>query len=307
VGGDWSTYKEFIDYATGEDFLYAIQGGDPAYGALNWIGANIFGGVYFVNTVCAGLFSWGLLSFCRAQPRPWLALLVAVPYLITVVAMGYTRQGVAVGLVMLGLTSLMKGSLLRFLFWVAVAASFHKSAVILMPLAIFAASKYRFATLIAVAVTGLLLFVLLLQEAVDALFVNYIDAKYDSSGAAIRVAMTALPAAMFLLLYKRFLLSRHQQLFWIWISLLALGFLVLLQISPSSTAVDRVALYWIPLQLFVWSRLPDVLGCYGQRNPIWVAAIAGYSGVILFVWLFFATHAFAWLPYQWYPWVSLWA
>jgi len=90
-------------------------------------------------------------------------------------------------------------------------------------------------------------------------------------------------------------------------SLAALGFVVLLLVSPSSTAVDRVALYWIPLQLFVWSRLPDVLGRFGQRNPLWVTAVFSYSAAVLFVWLFFASHAHAWLPYQFYPWVVLWS
>jgi len=31
------------------------------------------------------------------------------------------------------------------------------------------------------------------------------------------------------------------------------------------------------------------------------------AAAVLFVWLFFAAHAFAWLPYQFYPWVWLWS
>lgn len=306
VGGDWNSYLGHVEDVRGETFTNALENGDPAYVALNWFGANVFGGIYLVNTVCAAVFAWGLISFCRAQPRPWLALLVAVPYLITVVAMGYTRQGVAIGLAMLGLTALMKGSVLRFVFWVAVAATFHKTAVILIPLAVFSVKKNRFLTFIGVIGCGVLLFLLLLLESVDAMVKNYIEAEYDSSGAAIRVAMNALPALAFLLFRKRFRLTPPQLTFWTWISLAALVFVVLLMVSPSSTAVDRIALYWIPLQLFVWSRLPDVLGRHGQRNLVWVTTVVVYSGTVLFVWLFFATHAFAWLPYQWYPWVWLW-
>ena len=47
-------------------------------------------------------------------------------------------------------------------------------------------------------------------------------------------------------------------------------FVVLLVVSPSSTAVDGVALYWIPLQLFVMSRLPNALGLREGKNAIWV-------------------------------------
>jgi len=93
--------------------------------------------------------------------------------------------------------------------------------------------------------------------------------------------------------------------FWTWLSLGALGSVVVLMMSPSSTAVDRLALYWIPLQLFVLSRLPNAIGRPNSLNSIWVYGVVAYSAVVLFVWLFFAIHAGAWLPYQFYPWVWL--
>ena len=80
-------------------------------------------------------------------------------------------------------------------------------------------------------------------------------------------------------------------------ALLALACVGWLMVSPSSTAVDRVALYLIPLQLFVFSRLPDLMGRgRGLRN--WVMAVVAYYTAVLFVWLNFATHSQYWLPYQ---------
>ena len=290
-------------------FLEVISGGtrgDPADALLNWIATNSGLGIYLVNSVSALLFTFGLLVFCRNQPRPWLALTVAVPYLITVVAMGYTRQGVAIGLAMLGLVSLKNQNIVKFLIWIALAASFHKSAVILVPLAVLSTTKNRLATLFLAGVAGVLLFVLLLQEYVDNLINGYINAEYESSGAAIRIAMNALPATLFLLIRKRFHLPPAQQTFWTWMALGALAFIALLYVSPSSTAVDRVALYWIPLQLFVWSRVPDAMGRPGGKNTGWVYAVVAYSATVHFVWLFFATHSGGWLPYQSYLWVWLW-
>ena len=306
VGGDWLNYIGHLTTAAHVSLQTALTQGDPAYSLLNWVSAQSGLGAYLVNSVCAALFTWGLLVFCRTQPRPWLALVVAVPYLITVVAMGYTRQGVAIGLTMLGLVALGQGKVLRFVLWLALAAAFHKSAVILIPLAVLAGTRRRVFTLLWVGVVGALLFTLLLQESVESLSAGYLGAKYESSGAAIRVTMNALPAALFLLLRKRFQLEPAQRTFWTWMALGALAFVVLLKISPSSTAVDRVALYWIPLQLFVLSRLPDALGRQGSKNAGWVFAIVAYSAVVQFVWLVFAQTAFAWLPYQFYPWVWLW-
>jgi hypothetical protein len=306
VGGDWFPYIRHVESAASEMLVETFGHGEPAYSLLNWMAAQSGLGVYLVNSAFAVLFSWGLLAYCRDQPRPWLALVVAVPYLITVVAMGYSRQGVAIGLVMLGLVALANKSALKFVLWVGIAALFHKSAVILVPLAALAGSRRPVMTLFLVAVTAALLFGLLLQEAVDGLVAGYVGTEYDSSGAAIRVAMNAVPAALFLLLRKRFALSPAQRTFWTWMAWGALAFVVLLYVSPSSTAVDRVALYWIPLQLFVWSRVPDAMGRPGGANAFWVYAVVAYSAAVHFVWLFFATHSYLWLPYQFYPWVWLW-
>lgn len=307
VGGDWITYVEHIQAAGYLTLPQALGSGDPAYSLLNWLAARMDLGPYFVNTICAALFAGGLVAFCRAQPRPWLALVVALPYLVTVVAMGYTRQGTAIGLAMLGLVALSNRKILRFVVFVVLAAAFHKSAVILMPLAVLAGTRRKLWMAFWVGLSTLLFYALLLQDSVDALTENYIGAQYDSSGAAIRVAMNALPAALFLWFRKRFVMPSAERTFWTWMSLGALAFIVLLLASPSSTAVDRVALYWIPLQLFILSRLPDALGRPNGRNGVLVRGVIAYSAAVLFVWLVFATHAFAWLPYQFYPWVALWS
>ena len=82
-------------------------------------------------------------------------------------------------------------------------------------------------------------------------------------------------------------------------SLISLGAVAALVLTPSSTAVDRLALYGMPIQLFVWSRLPDVIG--RGRSAVIVFGCVIYSSVVLVTWLLFATHSAYWLPYQLYP------
>ena len=308
VGGDWGSYLLNLEETTYLTFfeLFTSGRGDPADSTIKWIASHSGLGVYFVNSVYGILFSWGLLTFCRIQPRPWLALTVAVPYLVIVVAMGYSRQGVAIGLVMLGLSAIHKNDVFKFVLWLTMAALFHKTAVILIPLALLAGNKRRLLTIFWVAIMGVLLFVLLLQEHIENLMSGYIYDQYDSSGAAIRVAMNALPATLYLFYRNKLQLTAAQNTFWTWMSLGALAFIALLFVSPSSTAVDRIALYWIPLQLFVWSRVPDAIGQLGRKNAGWVYSVILYSAAVQFVWLFFAVHSVYWLPYQFYPWVWLW-
>ena len=307
VGGDWQHYLNHIEWVSGEALSDAFAGGrDPADGILYWMAAKSGLGAYLLNSVYAIFFSLGLVAFCRSQPRPWLALTVAVPYLITVVAMGYSRQGAAIGLAMMGLVALENKRVMKFLLLIILAALFHRSAVVLIPLAILADSRRRIFTLFWVVVTVSMLFYLLLQEHIETFISGYIDAEYESSGASIRIAMNAVPALLLLLARKRFGLLSSQSSFWTWMAWGALAFVALLYVSPSSTAVDRLALYWIPLQLFVWSRFPDAMGRPGAKNAFWVYAVIAYSAAVYFVWLFFAVHNAYWIPYKFYPLVWLW-
>jgi len=306
VGGDWIHYLEPLETALQLNWLEAtIAGGDLAYGLLNWMSAHLGGGVYLVNLVCALVFVWGLVVFALNSPQPWLTMYVAVPYLVIVVAMGYTRQGAAIGLVMIGLVALHHQRLYSFAAWLVVAALFHKSALILLPLVVISGRK-NWGAVLGVALMGALMYVLLLADYLDYFIAGYITDNYNSSGAGIRVAMNALPAALFLLLRHRFGLTIEQKSFWIWMSFGALAFIALLAVSPSSTAVDRVALYWTPLQLFVWSRLPQAMGQRVGTQRQWLAVVLAYAFAVQFVWLFYASHSFAWLPYKFYLWEWLW-
>ena len=163
VGGDWNQYLDMLDSyvdnpASSNEFGFQ----DPAFILFNWLSAKTGLGIYLLNFLSAIFFCLGLVIFCRAQPRQWLALVVSVPYLITVVAMGYTRQGAAIGIAMLGMIALERGSILRFVLFIGFAALFHKSALILLPIAVLANTKKRIFTLLWVCLTGLILYFFLI-------------------------------------------------------------------------------------------------------------------------------------------------
>jgi hypothetical protein len=301
VGADWNSYAGAVFRASGRTLGEVLAGSDPAYGLLNWLAWHSGAGIHGVNLACGALFGLGLIVFCRQQPRPWLAMAVAMPYLAVVVAMGYSRQGVAIGLAMLGLAALSRKSNLGFVAWVALAALFHKSAFVLLPLAMVVTRRGRWWTAAWVGATAIVTFALLVEDHADVLVQTYLVAEYSSEGAAIRVAMNALPALVFLAFRRRLAPDEHLRRLWSWMALIALCTAVLLVFSPSSTAVDRIALYLIPLQIFVFARLPDLGGRDRHLTNALIFAILGLYGLALTVWLNFASHAFAWLPYRFYP------
>jgi hypothetical protein len=301
VGGDWFNYFGYIDRFFGLPFAAVFLETEPGYGLLNWFGANWGGSVFFVNTICGLVFSIGLLLFCRAQPRPWLALCLAFPYLVTVVAMGYSRQGVAIGLEMLALLALQNNKLLRFLGWIALAATFHRTVLVLLVLpASTLSGSLRFSQLIrlglpAGAAYGL--YSAVIAPDLDYYVQGYLEAEYQSQGALIRVALCALPAVAFLLNRRRFQLIPDVQRIWTLLSLMAVAAAIGLFTVASSTAVDRLALYLIPLQLFVGSRVPDAR-LFGIPPGTWNQLLIAFSFAVLIVWLLFAGHSYAWLPYR---------
>lgn len=300
VGGDWSNYVSNFERVFYESQYIEWWWNDPGYRLLEWIALQSGWGMHGVNLMAACVFSYGLVLFCRHLPRPWLALAVAVPYLVIILGMGYSRQGVALGCLMAGLVGLGRGKVTTFLIWTVLGATFHKSAVLLLPMAALAASERRLITALWVAVVVAVAYPLLLESSVETLKAGYLEAEYQSEGAFVRLLMNAVPAL--LLLWKRkFFSNLAQGRLWFWFALSSLGLMALYFVSPSSTAVDRVGLYLLPLQLMVFAYLPEVMAKGRGKKQSWVIAVVAYYATVELVWLNFATHAFAWIPYRWYP------
>jgi hypothetical protein len=136
-----------------------------------------------------------------------------------------------------------------------------------------------------------------LGDAMDQFIQHYIKTGYSSQGAAIRVTMNLVAALAFWVAGRRMQFNETEWKIWLYFSLASVGFLVLLFALPSSTAVDRMSLYIMPLQIAVLSRIPMALNSSFAGR----AAVLTYVGLVEFVWLNFAQHARFWVPYQFYP------
>lgn len=298
VGSDWFTYEYLYKLIEHRSLEKALQFGDPGYQFVSWVFIQGDYDIWAVNLVCSSIFMWGLYRLCQNQPLPLLAMLVAVPYLIIVVAMGYTRQSAAIGFAMAGFASLERGgSLLRFSVYALLAATFHKTAIAVLPVAIFSNPRNRIMNLLGGVAIGVSMYTALLADSVDHLIKNYIDAEYQSQGALIRVMMNVIPAIIMLRFGKLLNFERNEKRFWTIMSLAAFAALFALFLSPSSTAVDRIALYILPLQVAVIPRAVFLFKSI-KMGKIFVIA---YSAFVLFVWMFFAQHSSGWLPYEFFP------
>ena len=301
VGVDWQNYQYIFQDISYRDLGGAIEATDPSFGIINWLVASAEWNYWVVNLACAILFTAGLFAFCFRLPNPWLGIAVATPYLIIVVAMGYSRQGVAVGCMMLGLAALSKKSIWQSLFWIVVAASFHKSAVIVIPIVALAYTRNRLVVAAMSAVLAAAAYYFFVASELQTLLWRYGESNLESQGTLIRLFMNITPAVIYLSTMKKIPIPDFERKMWRNFSLLALGSLPLFFLLPSSTPLDRLALYIIPLQIFVLAWLPNIFSAKGRPNRQIVGVVLVYSAMVQFVWLNYASFAKDWIPYRVYP------
>lgn len=295
VGGDWNNYLRRFDKLSSGTLEQALARGDPAYAYLTWLMGSWGWEIYGVNLVCAILFTSGLIVFCRQQIYPWLAIAVAVPYLIVVVGMGYTRQAVAVGLFFFALAYLDRGQFKHYIFFILFAALFHKTAVLMIPFGVFLYGKGIMFRLLAVMLVFVGAWYGLLADEQEHLWKNYVEVQMQSEGAKIRVLMNLVPSLFLLFYWKRWKQSFPNPMLWLWMALASIACFFL--VGLASTAVDRMALYLIPIQVAVFSRLPYLARRQVSPGTMTTGIILGYT-LVLFVWLNYATHARYWVPYH---------
>jgi len=134
-----------------------------------------------------------------------------------------------------------------------------------------------------------------MAERQEQLWNTYVEQQMQSSGAKIRVLMNFIPALLFFMYRKEWKEKYDDYTFWFWIAIAS--FVSLALVGTATTAVDRVSLYFIPIQIAVLARLPYLARNNLSPNTTKVAIVLMYTAV-LFVWLFFASHSHCWVPYQ---------
>lgn len=299
VGGDWYNYLDNYEHLSRMSYTDVLRLGDPAFQVINLVSKDLGIGIVGVNLFSALIFIAGLFFFCRHSPRPWLGLAVSVPYLVIVVGMGYTRQSLAIGLVLFGLKLVENRQLGKFGLIVVAATAFHRSALVAGLVGLMVARRRRFLSTLFIIACLVIASEAFVTDVVGTVYANYIESLYESQGALLRITMCVVPAAIFFWKRGLFVLSHIERQLLAGFSGLSILMFFLVLTIPSTTVLDRFALYLMPVQIMVFSRLPDVFGRIGRPNDGLVVAVLGYYASVLFVWLNYADHAKFWVPYRW--------
>lgn len=303
VGTDWFNYQNSLDGLAYVPFGTALSYKDPGFGVLGWSAMHLGNGLIVTNFVCAAIFMWGVARFAKAQPDQWMAVTAAVPYLLIVVGMGYTRQAAAIGFELLALLAFERQQYIKFFVWLVLGALFHGSAIVILPLAAIAFLRTHRNLILPIGVIAGAAFAVILAHRFNNLYSLYVtrEQSFDSSGTLVRLLMNAIPASIFLLTRDKMVADDEPRFLWLELTLLSLLMVPILLVFPSSTAVDRFSLYFIPIQLLVFGRLPIIFGQTPEGERMVSYGIVIYYAAALFIWLQFANNAHAWLPYRFAP------
>ena len=294
-GVDWWNYLIFQSTYENISFKEIFNDQDPGYGVLNWLSYKLFdGSIFFVNFVSAAIFIIGLAIFCKTMPSPWLALAISVSFLVIVMGMNYTRQSASLGFGLIALTSLFNKKSLMFFVYMMFAISFHKTAIVLLPLALLGLQN-RLIVFTALIFLAPFLYYVFVSSYIEQTIDLYLGrGGMDSDGAFVRVALNFIASIFYLLYRKEVNLPQNVQGIFDAMAVVNSFLFLMLFIFPSTTVIDRFALFFTPMQIFMFSALPYIF----KPFPLSAFIILIVYGAQLFLWLSFSVYAWLWIPYN---------
>jgi hypothetical protein len=297
VGMDWNNYLHITRRTTNQTLWYALSSVEPGFGLLTWLSVEAGWGVYGANLVGAAIFCWGLFRLCRQAARPWIALTVATPFLVIVVAMSANRQSIAIGILMAALARWDASSLIRRIIYVLAATAFHASAAFFL-LIVVLVEKMPLArkTIILVVLSAISYFVLVRQGSLAYYTSVYLfEQSYVviSGGAIQHVALNAIPGLILLMFRRRLTpLVPSAQV----VQVLAAAAVLLVPLTlVASVAAGRSSLYLFAVSCLTW---PAVTAVSPRAERLTRVVIVLGCSVLLWSWLTYSNSRIAHVPYS---------
>ena len=301
VGGDWGSYLNHFKNLEFQYFFENLLSWDPGYVLLEYISFYLGLGIYGVNTLCAIIFLLSFFYFIKTFniKLPY-ALLIAYPYLIMVVVNGYSRQGVAIGLGMVFISLLYKKKLFKSILFLILAVSFHKTAIVLSLLYLVRMKINIKNIVIGLMLIGVVFLIYtVFQQKFDAMYIYYIENQMQSMGAVIRIGINLLAGILLIILFKQYKKLYDDYDINVLMFIISIAAFLLAIVSNITTVADRILLYFYPLQIIVFPRILYIVNKMNKYLGFiyFIFLILLFSSILL-IWLFFATHRYAWLPYD---------
>ena len=308
MGTDWSIYMIRLKQWEDPDYMIEMfqRSFEISFNYLEFLSQRIVGDVVIANIICAIIFSFGLVQYCKKQPYPFLALLLAYPTLIVVVSFCNTRQSAAVGFELLALSSI--AYQYRSFLYLILGSTFHQSLIFITLLPFTTRLKYIYKInnvlkILVVVLPFLYFFTKYYSYVIYGFFDFYIynpSSLWWSSGAIFRLGWISVSA--FIFLTNTSIFSKYEDYNQIFIykilSILSILMFFIVIFNPSiSTPLDRIGFYLYPLSIFVYVRCVKYRLFNFSKN-MWKLLIISSCSIFHVYWLFNSPYQEFWLPYN---------
>lgn len=294
VGMDWNNYIGMIARANQGDLWDAFDIAEPGYALLLYVSGQLdFGiyGTYFAGTL---IFLAGLFRYAQTTPSPWVALLVAIPFLVIVVGMSAARQTVAIGILLWLAAEWSKASVTKRTALILLASMFHFSAAGFL-LFVFLDLRVRLWLKVAGSAVMMGAIFYIMETTGRAEYYNdvYISGQSEmtqSEGALMHVMLNGGPALLAFALGKRYRSLLIPDRLHMQMTLAAIALIPLALVT--STAAGRITLYLFPVSMWIFAALPQMFHNGVARLGV-RTFIAFFFPAILVIWLNFGNASIA--------------
>lgn len=307
VGGDWINYlyiyNNINDYFS--PFSINFLSTNYLFDLINYLSFNNNLGFVTSNIINQIIFIFGLFFYAIRQSQPSMIFVLSVPYLIIVVSTGYVRQASALGIILVSLPYLFNAKFLKFSLLIFFATLFHKTAFIMLILIPVVQNKFLN---LKINIKILISFILIIPFSIFIYFYllqfqyNYIirfyvgdEMHFTSTGAIFRYSLFFISAILCLFFRNILFTNLKERKYYVFLSVLTLA--MSLFIFKYSSAVDRILIYFYPLQLFVLSRLHTIFSDNHHRVLYNILIIFIYLCLLL-IWAHFGKFSNHWIPFN---------
>ncbi|EEA96970.1 conserved hypothetical protein [Pseudovibrio sp. JE062] len=297
VGKDWIQYNYIFKLITELPFVEAMDFTDVGYSFINWLAFQLGFGISAVFFFCAVVLVVGLMMFAALTPYPWLAMAIAMPHIVTIMAMDHIRQTTTLGFILIGLALLARDRVWAFMGCIVLGALFHRTGIMCLVFGLFLVQKNRLLLYPAVLGISAILMKFLLADQIGVYFLRYVETSAGSRGALIRLLLNALPAVGFLIYGKYANLPEKLDKVMRAMAWAAVISLLVLPLLPSAVIIDRIGKYFLPVQILFFPLLVSLLHGYALRF-IATSLLCAYLFLTQFYWLYTSELADYWVPYK---------
>ncbi|RKX58738.1 MAG: hypothetical protein DRP29_06000 [Thermodesulfobacteriota bacterium] len=303
VGADWDSYKKIYEFIS-QNGIDALFYTDPGYGLINLVSSYLGGDIFFVNLISGFIFLIGLFYFVSKLPYPSLTIAIANSYLVFIVAMGYTRQSIAIGILMISYALYINKKYIPSLILPFIAVFFHKSALFGIFIVAFSMVlsyktrlnlKYYFALLIIFIGLISISYFFFFKPYQEYFITTYILGNMESKGAYPRLLLNAIAGLLVISDFVKEPKTKDVIIFKT-MSFFSLFFIFLIPLLGSTT-IDRLNLYLYPLQCYAYSFFVYNIKNKSSKFLFYYTIMCLYF-LVLVIWLLFAVHRKAWIPYK---------